>query len=612
MYESDIFRNCKSGIDFETRIRNMLANMGLNAKRVGGGDKGVDVIATTPSGYTFNIQCKFYNKPIGNAPINEVFTGTAYYGNGGTPVVITNNAATAEARLFAKKLTVEIIADAEWTELQQVYNSKRAINPHQGLMGMIISFMTGNSDYLTAGNVCNKLNPVQQSQAEQFKQSLMTMFDEAETHWKEFMALQLKAAQHQQCAIALQKEAMLKNIDAGIENILSGGLPMSMLFNEILDSLGTLTEEQKAELKSKLASLDEEPEGQLKSNENKPPTCPICKSTNVKKIGFTSAGVQRYQCKDCKKTYTDTSGTMLFRSKLTPEQWDGLLQGIVQNLSTLEIAKTIGIKQPTVWINRRKVLAALATLYGLQDEKFLDIAECDEYYTPVSFKGKRDPEFFIKVLGRMPRHHRNRMEKLEYLEENGLLEELEADPKRLEMILHSSNTYKRGISNEQTCVLTCKDRQGNLYINPICVGHPQTADIQKELSGKFASDAILVTDSNSAYPAFARKEGIQHEQIPSGQHAKGAFNLSRVNAVHSKLAKQIPEDSGRAPATKYLDYNTILFWWLEDNSQLSVTEKVDKLKEIISTPQNLGQLDAKTLSQKELTINTKGLFPTKV
>ena len=472
--------------------------------------------------------------------------------------------------------------------------------------------MVGNPDYLSIENVQDKLTPQQRSEIEQLKSNLATMFDEAEIHMKEVVSHQLKAAQHQQCAIALQKEALLKNIDAGIESILSGGLPMSMLFNEILDSLGTLTEEQKAELRSKLASLDEKPEGQLKSTEDKPPACPKCKSTSLKKIGHTKAGTQRFQCKECKKTFTNTSGTMLFRSKLTQEQWDGLLLGIVQNLSTTKIAKTIGIKQPTVWINRRKVLAALAVLYGIQDEKFLDIAECDEYYTPVSFKGKRDPEFFIRVLKRMPRHHRTRMEKLEYLEENGLLIELEDDPERLEMILSSSDTYKRGISNEQTCVLTCKDRQGNLYINPICVGHPQITDIQKELSGRFASDAILVTDSNSVYPSFAQGEGIQHEQIPSGKHANGAFNLSRVNAVHSKLAMQIPEKLGRAPATKYLDYNTILFWWLEDNAHLTVTEKVNKLKEIISTPQNLGKLDAKTLSQKELTINTKGLFPTKV
>lgn len=78
------------------------------------------------------------------------------------------------------------------------------------------------------------------------------------------------------------------------------------------------------------------------------------------------------------------------------------------------------------------------------------------------------------------------------------------------------------------------------------------------------------------------------------------------------MAKQIPEDSDRAPAAKYLDYKTILFWWLEDNLHLSVTEKVNRLKEIISTPQNLGKLDAETLSHKELNINTKELFPTKL
>ena len=47
--------------------------------------------------------------------------------------------------------------------------------------------------------------------------------------------------------------------------------------------------------------------------------------------------------------------------------------------------------------------------------QFIDIVECDEYYTTVSFKGKRDPAFFINVLGRMPRHHMTLEEKMDYL-----------------------------------------------------------------------------------------------------------------------------------------------------------------------------------------------------
>lgn len=301
MEAADIFRNCKSGIDFETKICKILINMGFKAERVGKGDKGVDIIAITPSGYTFNIQCKFHNKSIDNSSVNQVFAGTAYYDNGGAPVLITNNTATAEARLVTQKLKVEIIADAEWMEQQQVYESQRLINPHHGLMGMIISYILGNPDYLGIKNVQDKLTPQQHSKIEQFKLNLSTMFDEADTHMKEAMSLQLKAAQHQQCAISLQKKALLRNIDTGIENISSGGLPISMSFNEILDSLGTLTQEQKSELKSKLALLDEDSEGQLKGNENRPSLCPHCKNTNIKKIDHTSVGAQRFQCKECKR-----------------------------------------------------------------------------------------------------------------------------------------------------------------------------------------------------------------------------------------------------------------------------------------------------------------------
>ena len=39
---------------------------------------------------------------------------------------------------------------------------------------------------------------------------------------------------------------------------------------------------------------------------------------NIKKAGLTKAGVQRYQCKTCGKTFTETYGTIFYR-KRTPE-----------------------------------------------------------------------------------------------------------------------------------------------------------------------------------------------------------------------------------------------------------------------------------------------------
>ena len=39
---------------------------------------------------------------------------------------------------------------------------------------------------------------------------------------------------------------------------------------------------------------------------------------NIIKFGKTEKGVQRYRCKTCKKTFTETTGTIFFR-KRTPE-----------------------------------------------------------------------------------------------------------------------------------------------------------------------------------------------------------------------------------------------------------------------------------------------------
>ena len=116
MDTSFIFLNCYTGTDFENLVMDILNENGFTAKKTGSNDGGIDIVAestTKPKTYTFNIQCKFFNRPLSKAPIQEVFSGTHYYGNGGRPVVITNNRVTTEARVYAKRLGVEIIGDAE-------------------------------------------------------------------------------------------------------------------------------------------------------------------------------------------------------------------------------------------------------------------------------------------------------------------------------------------------------------------------------------------------------------------------------------------------------------------------------------------------------------------
>ena len=388
---------------------------------------------------------------------------------------------------------------------------------------------------------------------------------------------------------------------------------MADFFNEILADIDKLTDEQVSQL---MAALEVKRTGSqaikdsIKDDDGTPIACPHCGSISIKKHGKTG-GRQRYRCKDCNKTFCETSQTLMYHSRLTPAQWKGLLLGMVQNLTLAEIAGMIDTSVTTVWHNKNKVCIALEALYKEQSV-FTDIAEGDETYTTASFKGMRDPDFFINVLGRMPRHHRTYEEKVYYLKKHGFWDSLQKDPARLEMLLSSGDSYKRGISNDQICILTCKDRSGHFTIDPVCVGRLETADVQKNLGGRFASDAILVTDSHNAYPGFALSEKIQLEQIEADKHAKGAYNLGRINAVHSKLSAFYPEQQERMPATKYLGLQLKLFWWLEVNGAINTQEKVDRLYDIITEKSGITGIDYESITSRELTINTKGCFPTKV
>lgn len=387
---------------------------------------------------------------------------------------------------------------------------------------------------------------------------------------------------------------------------------MSDFFEELLGSVDSLSEEQVHELLSRLevkkSKFKKSEEIKVKDDTQLSTVCIHCGSENIRKHGFKS-GRQRYYCKDCKKTFVLSTGTISNHSKLTPAQWKELLRGMVENLSLRKIAENTDLCIQTIWYNKQKVCSLLLELYKGQDN-FVDIAECDEYYQTLSFKGKRDPAFFLNVLGRMPRHHRTYAEKVEYLKKSGLWEKLEPYPDRLQELLDSSDTYLRGISRDQTCILTCKDRSGDLFISPVCIGRLEIEDVKKHLKGRFAPDAIMVTDSHNSYPEFAKGEHLQLEQIETGKHAKGAYNLGRINALHSRIADHWSTQSKKAPATKYLDLGLIFFWWLEKNSSLTTTEKVDKLYNLIMTSKI--ETSYKELTSRPLTLNTKGLIPTKV
>ena len=349
--------------------------------------------------------------------------------------------------------------------------------------------------------------------------------------------------------------------------------------------------------------------------------CVHCGSSRIKGHGTTSAGNQRFICRDCNKTFTENHGSAIRYSHLDKETWFALLRGFVNDLSDTKLASDNNLSTSTVWLCKQKVCNAIKDMYGYKD-LFNGIGEADEYYCRAAFKGKRDAEFFIYTLHRMPRHHRNRAQKIEWLQKNDLYDRLlQEDPDYLEKLLSDDrDKMKRGISNEQICILTLVDENNTLYIEPVSVGRLEKAMAKAKLKQKFTGDKnVLVTDDHNAYSKIMYGTGVKHAIVPANIHKKSKYNLAKVNSVHSTLASFMDKYRGKVYTTKYLDLNLMLFWWLYKYREYSTEEKVQTLYKIMTddisdleAKQRVDQTNYAEIRHREITLDTKGEFPTKL
>jgi len=131
-------------------------------------------------------------------------------------VVITNNEVTFNARTYAKKLGVEIIADSEWEEIKEACNSQKAKNQHTGIMGIIISEAIKSSEYAIQAIAAEPEHTISDLiDKDKYKLQLQSDFDMAEEYLKEEERLQLKALKYRRMALERQKKAILASLDYG-------------------------------------------------------------------------------------------------------------------------------------------------------------------------------------------------------------------------------------------------------------------------------------------------------------------------------------------------------------------------------------------------------------
>lgn len=393
---------------------------------------------------------------------------------------------------------------------------------------------------------------------------------------------------------------------------------MSDFFNEALKGgLDSLTADQLDELIIMAQAKRSESKGkkEIKTSDS----CPFCGSIRIKKHGKSKKGTPRIICKDCGKTFSSDIDILDQNSRLSDTQLAALYVGIVENQTIGNLAQKMNVSRSTAAQHKLKVMDILfqrmMAQYSVLDTegkhnfKFEGEVQCDECFCTVSFKGKRDPEFFIFTLKRFPRHNCSNADQEEYLKKHGLWTRVISIPGYLKELRENTKRYKRGISNEHACIVVAADDEKNLIAKPVSVGRLETEDVKKLLSGHFDSDSTLITDSHSAYPILAKSENIRHVQIKADKHTEGRYNLANVNGIHSQIEKFMPESAERIPATKYLNQYMALFTWQWIHKGLSLDERVILLKRTLADSWDDYKESYDSIKSRPLDINTKGQFP---
>jgi transposase-like protein len=236
---------------------------------------------------------------------------------------------------------------------------------------------------------------------------------------------------------------------------------------------------------------------ELSKKNNKKP-CPHCSSKQVYKRGKQS-GVQMYQCRDCSKWYSETTGTPLWDIKLK-NKWQGFLRCFDKGMSIKKISEELEISIQTSFDWRHKLLS---TLNNLAPTKLSNVVECDELELSISQKGFRN-------LQRKPRKR-------------------------------ASDFVRNNLSETPTVVqvVTLVERNGEKYLKAVESKRLSAEQISKAINGKLEKNTTLITDKHPSYKLFVKEDiSLKHKTVLAKDHINRDdknIHLQHVNNTHSQL-----------------------------------------------------------------------------
>lgn len=250
--------------------------------------------------------------------------------------------------------------------------------------------------------------------------------------------------------------------------------------------------------------------------------CPYCGKKHIVRNGHRKDGTQKYVCTDCGKSFTARTNTISACSRKPLGTWEKYVECMVNKLTLRTAAAECGMAVSTAFAWRHKILDALQNMGN--DATLSGIAESDDTYFPVSFKGnhKKSKDF---DMGRPAKKR-------------------------------GGDGISKGLSDDLVCVPCAVDRKGHSIAKVSNLGACSSKDLDNVFGTRIDRGSTFCTDGSKAQKKYAKEHGLDCIQIKGGKSKKGIYHIQHINSYHSRLKSFIRNFNG--VSTKYL--NNYLVW----------------------------------------------------
>ena len=217
------------------------------------------------------------------------------------------------------------------------------------------------------------------------------------------------------------------------------------------------------------------------------PTCPACSSTDritTRKGGF-------YRCNQCKTDFTVRTGTIFERSHVPLHKWIHAMYLVVtarKGISSMQLAKEIGVTQKTAWFMLQRLREACAG----KTDKLSGIVEADECF----------------VGGLEANRHQSKKKRL------------------------------GGGAVGKTAVMGLRERGGRTIAMPVENTNKET--LQNAIYDHVELGSTIMTDEALAYKSlngpFFKHESVNHL---GGEYTRGPVSTNSIESVWALLKRGI-------------------------------------------------------------------------